>query len=61
MMKRIVVTGLVVAACGLAGAGGLAGVGTAAAEEVRQQLNAPMILNSWPARWNLPRPRSTKS
>ena len=44
MMKRIAVTGLVVAACGLAGAG-LAGVSTAAAEEVRQQLNAPMILN----------------
>jgi hypothetical protein len=40
MMKRIAVTGLVVAACGLAGA-----VGTVAAEEVRQQLNAPMILN----------------
>jgi hypothetical protein len=45
MIKRIAVTGLVVAACGLAGAGGLAGVGTVAAEEVRQQLNAPMILN----------------
>jgi hypothetical protein len=45
MMKRIAVTGLVVAACGLAGAGGPAGVTTAAAEEVRQQLNAPMILN----------------
>ena len=45
MMKRIAVTGLVVAACGLAGAGGPAGVATAAAEEVRQQLNAPMILN----------------
>lgn len=45
MMKRIAVTGLVVAACGLAGAGLLAGVSTAAAEEVRQQLNAPMILN----------------
>jgi hypothetical protein len=45
MMKRIAVTGLVVAACGLAGAGGLPGVSTAAAEEVRQQLNAPMILN----------------
>ena len=42
MMTRIAVTGLVVAACGLTGA---AGVGTAAAEEVRQQLNAPMILN----------------
>ena len=45
MMKRMAVTGLVVAACGLAGLGGLAGVATAAAEEVRQQLNAPMILN----------------
>ena len=45
MMKRIAVAGLVVAACGLAGAGALAGVSTAAAEEVRQQLNAPMILN----------------
>ena len=45
MMKRIAVTGLVVAACGLMGAGGPTGVGTAAAEEVRQQLNAPMILN----------------
>ena len=45
MMKRIAVTGLVVAACGLVGAGGPAGVGTVAAEEVRQQLNAPMILN----------------
>jgi hypothetical protein len=45
MIKRIAVTGLVVAACGLAGAGGPAGVSTAAAEEVRQQLNAPMILN----------------
>ena len=45
MMKRIAVTGLVVAACGLVGTGGLAGVGTVAAEEVRQQLNAPMILN----------------
>ena len=45
MMKRIAVTGLVVAACGLMGTGGPAGVGTAAAEEVRQQLNAPMILN----------------
>ena len=42
MMKRIAVTGLVVAACGLMGAGG---IGTAVAEEVRQQLNAPMILN----------------
>ena len=45
MMKRIAVAGLVVAACGLAGAGTLTGVSTAAAEEVRQQLNAPMILN----------------
>jgi hypothetical protein len=45
MMKGIAVTGLVVAACGLVGAGGLTGIGTAAAEEVRQQLNAPMILN----------------
>ena len=45
MMKRIAVAGWVVAACGLAGAGVLAGVSTAAAEEVRQQLNAPMILN----------------
>ena len=45
MMKRIAVTGLVVAACGLPGTGGLAGVATVAAEEVRQQLNAPMILN----------------
>jgi hypothetical protein len=43
MMKRIAVAGLVVAACGLIGPGGL--VGTVAAEEVRQQLNAPMILN----------------
>ena len=43
MMKRIAVAGLVVAACGLIGTGGL--VGTVAAEEVRQQLNAPMILN----------------
>jgi len=42
MMKRIAVTGLVVAACGLVGGGGVA---TVAAEEVRQQLNAPMILN----------------
>ena len=45
MMKRIAVIGLVVAACGLVGAGDPAGVGTVAAEEVRQQLNAPMILN----------------
>jgi hypothetical protein len=45
MMKRIAVTGLVVAAWGLVGAGGPAGVATVAAEEVRQQLNAPMILN----------------
>ena len=45
MMKRIAVTGLVVAACGLATAGGLAGVSRAAAEEGRAQLNAPMILN----------------
>ena len=45
MMKRIAVTGLVVAACGLMGAGGPAGVGMAAAEEVRQKLNTPMILN----------------
>jgi len=44
MMKRIAVTGLVVAAC-LTGAGGPTGVATVAAEEVRQQLNAPMILN----------------
>ena len=43
MMKRIAVIGLVVAAYGLMGAGGL--VGTVAAEEVREQLNAPMILN----------------
>ena len=34
MMKRIAVAGLVVAACGLAGAGALTGVSTAAAEEV---------------------------
>ena len=45
MMMRSAVTGLVVAACGLAGLGGLPGVATVAAEEVRQQLNAPMILN----------------
>ena len=44
MMKRIAVTGLVVAAC-LTGSGGPTGVATVAAEEVRQQLNAPMILN----------------
>ena len=44
MMKRIAVTGLVVAAC-LTGASGPTGVATVAAEEVRQQLNAPMILN----------------
>ena len=44
MMKGIAVTGLVVAAC-LTGAGGPTGVATVAAEEVRQQLNAPMILN----------------
>jgi len=44
MMKRLAVTGLVVAAC-LTGAGGPTGVATVAAEEVRQQLNAPMILN----------------
>jgi hypothetical protein len=42
MMGRIAVTGLAVAVCGL---GGLAGATGAAAEEVRQQLNAPMILN----------------
>jgi hypothetical protein len=45
MTKRIAVTGLVVAACGLMGAGGPTGVATVAAEEMRQQLNAPMILN----------------
>jgi len=45
MTKRIAVTGLVVAACGLLGAGGPTGVATVAAEEMRQQLNAPMILN----------------
>ena len=45
MMKRIAVTGLVVAACGLTGAGSLGGVAAVAAEEMRQQLNAPMILN----------------
>jgi hypothetical protein len=45
MMMRSAVTGLVVAACGLAGLGGLTGMATVAAEEVRQQLNAPMILN----------------
>jgi hypothetical protein len=45
MMTRLAVTGLLVVACALAGPGGPAGVATAAAEEVRQQLNAPMILN----------------
>jgi hypothetical protein len=39
MIERIAVTGLVV----VLGIGGV--VGTAAADEVRQQLNAPMILN----------------
>jgi hypothetical protein len=43
MMKRIALSGLVVAASGLIVVGGL--VGMVAAEEVRQQLNAPMILN----------------
>ena len=42
MIGRMAMTGLAVAVCGL---GGLVGVTTAAAEEVRQQLNAPMILN----------------
>lgn len=45
MTKRIAVTGLVVAACGLMGVGGPTGVAAVGAEEVRQQLNAPMILN----------------
>ena len=39
MIERIAVTGLVVAMLGIGGAG------TAEADEVRQQLNAPMILN----------------
>lgn len=42
MIGRIAVAGLAVAVCGL---GGLVGATGAAAEEVRQQLNAPMILN----------------
>jgi hypothetical protein len=42
MIGRIAVMGLAVAVCGL---GGLVGATTAGAEEVRQQLNAPMILN----------------
>jgi len=42
MMRRIAVMGLAFAACGL---GGLVGATRGAAEEVRQQLNAPMILN----------------
>ena len=41
MMKLVAMTGVVVAALGLAGAGGPA----AAAEEGRPQINAPMILN----------------
>jgi hypothetical protein len=41
MMKLVAMTGVVVAALGLAGVGGPA----AAAEEGRPQINAPMILN----------------
>src|SRR5262245_31010508 len=45
MTRTIAVTGLLVAACGLTVIGGAAGVSTVSAEEVRQQLNAPLILN----------------